>query len=79
MQKKQKKIGIKILNFKEPGYCQNCKKVTGEGDRCSHSYKLKKFLSGTEIRRMIKLKRKIPEYYVSKEIAQILSKKSLRN
>ena len=53
--------------------------MTGEGDRCSHSYKLKKFLSGTEIRRMIKLKRKIPEYYVSKEIAQILSKKSLRN
>ena len=77
--KNQKKIGIKILNFKEPGYCKNCKKVTGEGDRCSHSYKLKKFLSGTEIRRMIKLKRKIPEYYVSKEIAQILSKKSLRN
>lgn len=77
--KNQKKIGIKILNFKEPGYCKKCKKVTGTGDNCSHSNKLKKYLSGTEIRRMIRLKRKIPEYYVSKEIAQILSKKSLRN
>ncbi len=77
--KNQKKIGIKILNFKEPGYCKNCKKVTGAGDNCSHSNKSKKFLSGTEVRRMIKLKRKLPEYFVSKEIAQILSKKSLRN
>ena len=77
--KNQNKIGIKILDFKEPGYCKNCRKITGEGDNCIHSNKNKKFLSGTEIRKMIKLKRKLPEYYLSKEITQILSKKSLRN
>ncbi len=76
--KYQKKIGINILALKEPGYCLKCKRVTGEDDFCSHKNELKKFLSGTDLRKLIILKKKIPEFFVRKEIAANLNLNSIR-
>lgn len=74
----KKKIGIKILSFKEPYYCLKCKKIRGSSEKCNHKKINMKFLSGTEIRKHILKKKKLPEFYLRKEILNILDKKSIR-
>ena len=76
--KMEKKLGIKIITFKEPAYCKKCLKVTGENDNCRHSNKFREFISGTKIRNLLYKKKKIPERYVRKEISKYLNIKSLR-
>ena len=72
------KIGLKILSFKEPYYCKKCRIMRGAFEKCSHKKIYKKFLSGTVIRRNILKNKKLPNYYLRKEILNKLSKKSIR-
>jgi sulfate adenylyltransferase len=76
--KNEKKIGLKILSFKEPYYCKKCRIMRGAFEKCSHKKIYKKFLSGTVIRRNILKNKKLPNYYLRKEILNKLSKKSIR-
>jgi len=76
--KNEKKIGIKILSFREPFYCNKCAEMKGYSEKCGHKKENKKYLSGTEVRRHILNKKKLPNYYLRKEIGKILSKKSIR-
>jgi sulfate adenylyltransferase len=73
-----KQIGLKILCFKEPYYCKKCKIMKEASERCNHKKINMKFLSGTEIRKHILKKKKLPEFYLRKEILNILDKKSIR-
>ena len=76
--KYEKKIGIKILIFKEPFVCQNCKNITNQ--KCKNCNKLKKiFVSGTNIRKLIKHNKKIPDYFMNQKIYNIINKDSLIN
>jgi sulfate adenylyltransferase len=75
---KEKKIGINILAFKEPYYCKNCNKMNSTNGECGHTKKNKIFLSGTYIRKLIKMGKKIPSYYLNSKINKILNTNSLR-
>ncbi len=76
--KNKKKIGLKILSFKEPFYCNKCEVMKGNFEKCKHKKKNKRYLSGTTIRKHILNKKKLPKYYLRKEILKILIKKSIR-
>ena len=76
--KNKKKIGLKILSFKEPFYCNKCEEMKGYSEKCGHKKENKRYLSGTVVRNHILNKKKLPNYYLRKEILKILSKKSIR-
>ena len=76
--KNKKKIGLKILSFKEPFYCKKCKAMKGYSEKCRHKKENKKYLSGTTIRKHILNKKKLPKYYLRREILKILNNKSIR-
>lgn len=72
------KIGLKILSFKEPYYCNKCEMMRGSFEKCNHKKVNKKYLSGTVIRSHILKKKKLLKFYLRKEILNILDKKSIR-
>ena len=51
--KNKKKIGLKILSFKEPFYCNKCEEMKGYSEKCGHKKENKKYLSGTVVRNHI--------------------------
>jgi len=76
--KNEKKIGIKIINEKEPYFCHGCYKVVNA--RCINKkcyLKKGEKISGTKIRELILKRKKIPKHLLSNKISKILSKKSL--
>ena len=72
----QKKLGIKIVKFKEPFLCKKCKKITNT--KCNICKTFSKFLiSGTNIKNLIKQDKKIPKNLMSLKISKYLNIKSL--
>ncbi len=72
----EKKIGIKILTFKEPFLCKNCKKIINEPCReCKKTSKL--LISGTKIRGLIKSNKKISNLLMKEKISKKINKFSL--
>ncbi len=72
----EKKIGIKILIFKEPFLCKNCKKVINKPCReCKK--KSKTFISGTKIRSLLKSNKKISTLLMHDKINKKINKFSL--
>ena len=77
--KNEKKLKIKIVPGKEPYFCSNCKKVTNYCKTAGCSKSTIQKISGTQIRRLLKQKKIIPNYLMRKKISHLLSKKSLLN
>lgn len=76
----QKKLGIKIIAEKEPYFCSGCKKIVNK--KCSNKIckkSKKKFISGTEIRKLIKNNYPIPNYMMDKRVSILIKKKKLIN
>ena len=72
----EKKIGIKILTFKEPFLCKNCEKVINKS--CKNCKKTSKiFISGTHIRSLLKSKKKISNLLMHDRISKKINKSSL--
>lgn len=76
--KKESKLGIKIITFKEPLLCKRCLKIANK--RCS---KVKKCnfskISGTYIRNLIKSRKKISDIFLRSEIGDKLNVNSIIN
>ena len=72
--KYQSKIGIKIITFDEPYFCNACKNVV---NNCSHSYNKKILISGTKIRKQIVSGKKISKNLMQEGISNILSRNSI--
>jgi sulfate adenylyltransferase len=64
-------LGITPLLLRGPYYCQRCKEVVSD-KICPHQEKEHKHISGTIIRELILKNRKIPEYLLRQEIAEIV-------
>lgn len=78
--KYQKKLKIKIIPGNEPIYCSKCKTIKNIkciNKNCHEKYKIK--ISGSKIRRFLKLNKRIPSYLMDTKISKLLSKKSLIN
>jgi len=76
--KNEKRIGIKIIAQREPYYCISCKRIVNRKcfkKKCKDS--LKKLISGTKIRNLLKNNKKIPRYLMHKSISGLLNKKSI--
>ena len=72
----RKKLKIKIISFNEPYLCIVCKKVVNK--KCNLCEKnLKHKINGTSIRKMLLINKKIPNYIMRKEIADMLNQKSI--
>ena len=72
----RKKLKIKIIGFKEPYLCLGCKRVVNK--KCNLCEKnLKHKINGTSIRKMLLINKKIPNYIMRKEIADMLNQKSI--
>lgn len=76
--KYQKKIGIKIISFKEPFYCKYCTKVINSNCKHKNLEDYKIFISGTEIRKKILSNKIISEKFLNQKISRILTKSSIR-
>ena len=76
--KNEKLLNIKILKFKEPFLCKNCKKIINNKNDCCGK-NIKKEISGTFIRNLLIKKKKIPYYLMHKKISKLLNSKSLIN
>lgn len=75
--KLQKKIGIKILAFKGPYYCNKCEGIVTE-NTCPHKSQKKSCtieISGTKIRAMLKGEKKVNTKFIRKDIASLVDKK----
>jgi len=64
-------LGIKILKFDNAFHCNDCKGLVTE-DKCGHSTDSRLYLSGTQIRQMIKNKEELPEEFMRKEVSKYL-------
>ena len=75
----KKKIGIRILSFREPFFCKHCSKFTNSSC-CVYSHKKenKIFVSGTEIRKKILENKKISKKFLDENISKILSRGAIR-
>ena len=67
-------LGIEIIIFQEPYFCEICKKVVNE---CNHQKEKKISISGTKIRNLIFSGKKIPDELMRKQISKTLSKSSI--
>ena len=76
--KYQKKLGIKIISFKEPYYCKYCRKIINSNCKHKHLKNNKILISGTDIREKIMLNKIISEKFLDREISKILTKNSIR-
>ena len=72
--KYKSKLGIEIICFQEPYFCEICKKVVNE---CNHQKEKKISISGTKIRNLIFSGKKIPDELMRKQISKTLSKSSI--
>ena len=72
--KYKSKLGIEIICFQEPYFCEICKKVVNE---CNHQKEKKISISGTKIRNLIFSGKKIPDELMCKQISKTLSKSSI--
>lgn len=72
--KYQKKLKIKIITEKEPYYCSVFNRIVNFC-KCKKNCKIN--ISGTEIRKMIINKKKIPKIYMKKSISKYLNINSL--
>ena len=78
--KNQKRLKIKIVAEKEPFYCNKCKLIKNrkcQSKSCKKENIIK--ISGSHIRDLLKMKKKIPNYLMSPKISSLLSKNSLIN
>ena len=76
--KMEKNIGLKIIAQKEPYYCSGCKKIVNKKCKNKLCNKFqKKEVSGTKIRKFIKINKPIPEYLMDKKISKLLNKKTV--
>ena len=78
--KNQKKLRIKIVAEREPFYCKKCKSIKNKkcfGTKCKKDDIIK--INGSQIRNLLKMNKKIPEYFMKPRISSLLSKKSLIN
>ena len=73
----QKKIGINIIAQDEPYYCSTCKVVVNKDCNKKNCNGKKISISGTKIRKYIRLKKKIPNFLMNKKISILLNKKSI--
>ena len=72
----QKKIGIKIIPFKEPFLCKHCNVVTNK--KCNVCKKENKFfISGSYIRKNLLKKKKISTFLMNEKISKMLNKNSI--
>lgn len=70
---KNKNLGIKLLLFKEPYYCNKCQQIVSE-KTCNHSDKYVDKISGTKIRSLLKNNQRPSELYMRKEVADSIIK-----
>ncbi len=76
--KVQKKIGINIVAQNEPYFCSACKLIVNKKckkENCRIGKKIS--ISGSKIRRYIRLNKKIPHYLMNRKISNLLNKKSI--
>jgi len=74
------KLKIKIIALKEPFYCNKCNII--KNTKCLNRNCKKKNIikvSGSNIRTLLKAKKKIPKYLMSPKISSLLSRSSLIN
>jgi sulfate adenylyltransferase len=70
---KNRNLGIKLLLFKEPYYCNKCKQIVSE-KTCNHLDKYVNKISGTKIRSLLKNNQRPSELYMRKEVADSIIK-----
>ncbi len=63
-------LGIKIMKFENAFHCNDCKGLV-TADKCPHPKESRIFLSGTQIRQMIRNREK-PEEFMRKEVSEYL-------
>ena len=67
----QDEVGIKILKFDNAFHCNDCNGLV-TADKCSHPKESRVFLSGTQIREMIKNGEELPKEFMRKEVSKYL-------
>ena len=72
----ERRIGIKILTFKEPFFCNICKNIINKKKNCCKNNTIKK-LSGTLIRLKFLQNKKISSNIMRTEISNLVNKNSI--
>ncbi len=78
--KNEKKLKINIVAEKEPFYCSRCNMIKNKNCfiKTCKKRNIKK-ISGSNIRSLLKIGKKIPEYLMNTKISSLLTKRSLIN
>ena len=76
--KNEKKMNIKIIAGAEPFFCSKCNKI--KNTKCLNKDCLKKHIkkiSGSLVRKLLRINKSIPNYLMNQKFSRLLSKKSL--
>jgi sulfate adenylyltransferase len=77
--KNQKKLKIKILKFKSPKICKYCKEITNKQCKCKKSKSKNSLIdiNGSSIRKLISIKKNVPQYLMDRKIFKNLELKNI--
>lgn len=66
-------LGITLLLFSEPFYCQRCEQIVSD-NTCNHDHSMKEKISGTKIRAMLSQDKRPSEMMMRKEVSDSIIK-----